>query len=69
MEVRYANEDVRAAAKEKGVRFWQLAEKLGVSDTTLAKLFRHELPDNKKAQLMKIIDELALDNGSTEELF
>lgn len=48
MKLRFANEDLRSAAKAKGVRIWQLAENLNISETTMAKLLRHELPNEKK---------------------
>lgn len=69
MKLRFANEDLRSAAKAKGVRVWQLAEKLNVSETTMAKLLRHELPNEKKTRLLAIIDEIAAENGFVDDTF
>lgn len=54
------NLDIREYAKKKNVKLWQIAEKLGYAyDTAFSKALRHELPEEKKAGIFKIIDELA----------
>lgn len=67
MNVKYANSEVREAAKEKGVRMWEIAERLKISETTFSKTLRHELPDKKKQCLLGLIDEIAAQNGFTKE--
>lgn len=54
-----ANERIKAAAKEHGVFLWQIAEKVGVNDGNFSRKLRKELPDEEKARIMAIIDELA----------
>lgn len=54
-----ANENIRKAAKEKGVRFWEIAIAKGVSEATFTRKMRVELPDAEKQAIFKIIDELA----------
>lgn len=54
-----ANTDVRETAKEKGVRLWEIAEYLKISDPTMTRKLRKELPDTEKAEILKIIDALA----------
>lgn len=54
-----ANTDVRKTAKEKGVRLWEIAEYLKISDPTMTRKLRKELPDTEKAEILKIIDALA----------
>lgn len=54
-----ANTDVRETAKEKGVRLWEIAEYLKISDPTMTRKLRKELPDTEKAEILKIIDVLA----------
>jgi len=49
------NVDIRTEVKEAGVKLWQVAEQLGMSDSAFSKYLRHELPDAKKAQIRKII--------------
>lgn len=54
-----ANTDVRTTAKEKGVRLWEVAEHLKISDPTMTRKLRKELPDSEKQEIIKIIDELS----------
>ena len=54
------NLDIRENAKKKNVKLWQIAEKLGYAhDTAFSKALRHELTEEKKTEIFKIIDELA----------
>lgn len=54
-----SNLDVRQYAKEKGVCLWQCAEVLGISEPTMTRKLRRELPEDEKARLCEIIDRLA----------
>ena len=54
-----ANQKIREAAKEKGVRLWEIAEKLGITDGTFSVKLRHELEDEEQQHILNIIDELA----------
>ena len=53
------NRDIRDYARVKDVRLWKIAEKLNIVDSNISRLLRHELSDEKKAEIYKIIDELA----------
>lgn len=50
---------VRESAKKHGVRLWQVAEALGVSDFTLSRRLRHELPEAERAKLIAIVEQIA----------
>ena len=54
-----ANEDIRKRAKEKKVLLWQIAEKLGITEWTMARKLRKELDAEQKAKIFNIIEELA----------
>lgn len=55
-----SNLDIKKYAKVKKVKLWQVSEKLGYAhDTAFSKALRYELSDEKKAEIYKIIDELA----------
>ena len=54
-----SNLDVRRHAKEKGICLWQCAEVMGISEPTMTRKLRKELPDDEKAKLFEIIDRLA----------
>ena len=53
------NADIRAVAKQNGVYLYAIADKLGVSEPTMTRLMRRELPEEKKTQLKEIITEIA----------
>lgn len=54
-----ANEDIRTQAKSKGVKHWEIADKLGLIDSNFSRRLRHELPQEEKVRIFAIIDELA----------
>lgn len=55
------NEDVRRYAKEMKINLWEVSEKLGYThESAFSRVFaRRELPEDKKAEIRAIIDELA----------
>jgi len=54
-----ANTDIRTVSKEKNVRLWEIAEYLKISDPTMTRKLRRELPDTEKQRIFAIIDEIA----------
>lgn len=50
---------IRQQAKENGVKLWQIADALGISEPTLTRKLRHELPPEETAMILAIIDKLA----------
>ena len=59
------NKKIRELAKEKGVKLWQIAEKLQpqLNDGNFSRLLRHELPKEKEQQILNIINELSKERG------
>lgn len=53
------NKDLRDYAKEKGVFFWQIANFLGFSESSMTRRLRTELSPEDKQNYIRIIDELA----------
>ena len=53
------NNEIRLYAKGAGVPLWRLADHLGISEATLTRMLRRELPEDEKRQILNIIDELA----------
>ena len=53
------NLGVKNAAKAAGVRLWELADQLGIADTTLSKKLRRELPAAEQEKMVAIIDQIA----------
>lgn len=54
-----ANLQLRRTAKANGVTLWRIADKLGVSEPTLSRKLRYELPEDEKQRILDIITELA----------
>lgn len=62
------NVDIRQYALEKRVKLWEVSEKLGYShESAFSRVLRHELSPKKKAEIIKIIDELAGENISENQ--
>lgn len=53
------NKDLRDYAKSKGVKLWQIAEKLNINDGNFSRKLRRELPDQEKQKIIMIVDEVA----------
>lgn len=53
------NVEIRRAAGGAGVKLWELAEALGIADTSLSRKLRRELPDDEKQRILEIIDWLS----------
>lgn len=53
------NFQIKLAAAGAGVRQWQIAERLGISEAHFCRKLRRELSDNEKAQIIQIILDLS----------
>lgn len=53
------NLDIRKKAKAAGICMWQLADALGVADTTLCRKLRKEFSPEDKRKVLEIIERLA----------
>lgn len=54
-----SNEALRRFAAWNGVKLWQVAEALGIADTSLSRKMRKELPPDEKERIVRIIRELS----------
>lgn len=54
-----ANKEIRDAAKASGVRLWQIAAALGISDAHFSRKLRHELPADEQARILDVIADLS----------
>lgn len=52
------NLDIRNEAKKAGVKLWQIAERLNITDGNFSRKLRKELTDEEKTQIRAIILEL-----------
>ncbi|HNX81703.1 MAG TPA: hypothetical protein PKL77_06110 [Candidatus Omnitrophota bacterium] len=53
-----ANQDIRNAAKAASVPLWAIAEKQGKGELSLIRKLRHELSEEEKSAILKIIADL-----------
>ena len=52
------NNDIRLRAAGAGVKLWQIAERLGITDSSFSRRLRHELADDEKARIISIIEQI-----------
>ena len=52
------NVEIREALKAKKIPYWRFGEKLGVSDNTVQRRLRRELPPEVKKQYLEIIENM-----------
>lgn len=53
------NQNIRDAAKRSGVKLWQIAAHLGISEPTITRWLRTPLPPEKEKKIMDAIEEIA----------
>ena len=53
-----ANKIIREELKARGVRHWELAHELGVSEQTLVRWLRFELDEDRQLEMLMKIEEI-----------
>ena len=61
------NMDVRQYAKSNAVFLWQVAQAMGISEPTMSRRLRMELPKQDKQRFFCIIDKIAEQNAASEQ--
>ena len=61
-----ANQDIRDYAAKKGVYFWEIALKLCISEPTMTRWMRVELPEDKRREIEQVISEIAITKSQSE---
>lgn len=54
-----ANQLIRDSAASAGVRLWQIADRLRMTDGNFSRKLRKELPETEKVHILAIIQEIA----------
>ena len=52
------NEQIREKIRETGVKQWQVAKRLGVSESTLIRWLRDDLSQERKTAILNAIEEV-----------
>lgn len=58
------NLDIKERALKKGVCLWEVAEAIGIADTSISRKLRKELPKAEKQAIFKIIDDIAAEKAT-----
>jgi len=58
-----ANQQIREAAKNAGVKLWEIAAKVGVTDSNFSRKLRRELSQAETARILAIISDLAAEKA------
>ena len=53
------NKEIRETLEKCNVRYWELAEKYGISPSSLSVKLRVELPESEKLKMLSLICEIA----------
>lgn len=53
------NQDIRQAAKENGVKLWEVADRIGLTDGNFSRKLRKELPEEEQKRLISLIEAIA----------
>lgn len=56
------NEPIRKAKRIAGITNWQIADLLGVSESTFTNRMRHELPEAEQNRIISLIKTWAAEN-------
>lgn len=62
-----SNKDIRLAAAGAGIHLWQIAQALGVTDSTFSRMLRVELTPADKQRIAAIISSLSNGGGEDEQ--
>lgn len=52
------NQDIRRAAAKAGIKLWQIADAIGITDSTFSRKLRKELAQEEKEVIFNIISKL-----------
>lgn len=54
-----SNTEIKSYAMLRGVKLYQIAEELRISEATMTRMMRKELSPEKQQEIMQIIDQLS----------
>lgn len=59
------NLDIREAAQNNAVMLWEIADKIGIADSSFSRKLRRELPQGEKQRIFSAIEEIAKEKPLT----
>ena len=60
------NNCIRKAAAESNVKLWEIADKLGFTDSTFSRKLRRELDSKEQEKILAIIAEIAREKEAAD---
>ena len=57
------NLDVRNMISDSDLKYWEIAEKLRITDSTFSRKLRKEFSEKEKDKIIEIINELSLEKS------
>lgn len=57
------NIEIRQAIKNAKIKYWQVAEKMGINDGNFSRKLRKELPESEKTIILEIIENIKVTNA------
>ena len=57
--MRRANQEIRDYAAKNKVYLWEIALAMGISEPTMTRKLRMELPEHERGEIMRIIQHIA----------
>lgn len=54
---------VRNMISDSDLKYWEIAEKLGITDSTFSRKLRKEFSEKEKDKIIEIINELSLEKS------
>ena len=57
-----ANQEIREYATKRGVYLWEIAVELDISEPTMTRMMRMELPEDVQQEMKRLIDRIAIEN-------
>lgn len=60
------NAEIKALMREKGVRQWQVAEALGMSEATITRTLRRDLSPEMKDRMIQTINTIVSENAQSK---
>ncbi len=52
------NKDVREKIKQSNLFQWQVAEYIGISESSFSRRLRYELPESEKKDIFEVVEKL-----------
>lgn len=62
-EQKKVNERLEKARRKAGMPIWKMAELAGVSETTMYRKMRHEMPEEEQGRIIALIEEAEASDG------